>query len=383
MGSPGRARAQTRAPLSPTLVPVTPRRLDLACAGFVLFTAVGSMAMPRDLDFERDTDWVVLVLTVLAAAGVLVTRRWPVLASVVVLSCLMIYEWRTYPGGPLLFAGPLWLLLLGLIWQWRATALMGAALVGSLLAGRLASNRPDQFERLPLWVAVAVAAILAAELVKGRLEATRQRQLRAELATEQARTSERLRIAQDLHDSLGHALSLIVIQSRLARQQVGDGPGAEPLRDLTETTTRTMADLGGLLHGLRDGDALHRPVGSLEQLPALVDEARATGQQVRAELAEGLELPPAKATALYRVAQEALTNARRHGNQQPVLLRVQQVDGRAQLTVRNGRHPGTPATSGSGLGLVGMRERVEATGGTLTTGLRADGDWEVVASWPL
>lgn len=359
-----------------------PRRLDLGCAAFVGLTAVGSLAMPRDSVLEREVDWVVLLLTGALAVAVGLTRRWPVPASALVLAALLVYTWRGYPGGPLLFAGPLWLFLLGLVWPWRATALAGAGLVVALGGGLVLSGQPITPDRPALALSLAVVAVLGAEVVKGRLDAARQRRVRQRLAEDQARATERLRIAQDLHDSLGHALSLIAIQSRLARRQVGDGPGAAPLQVLTDTTTRAIADLGGLLHAMRAEGQPHRPVGSVEQLPELIDEAAAAGQHVEADLDTDVSLPVAQATALYRVAQESLTNARRHAPERPVTLRLWRHDGRVRLLVRNPRVPGAPAHAGSGLGLVGMRERVETTGGRVEAGLVPGGDWQVLASWP-
>jgi signal transduction histidine kinase len=204
------------------------------------------------------------------------------------------------------------------------------------------------------------------------LTASLERARRAE--AQQAVVAERTRIARELHDIVAHSLSVVTIQTQAVRRRLGAGHTAEAadLAAVESTARQAMAEMRRLFGVLRAaGEPLAlAPQPGLDQLPALVDEARRTGLDVEVST-DGARcpLPPGVDLAAYRVVQEALTNARRHAcGASRVSLRLSYHPGELELLVRdNGYGPPRPATE-TGHGLVGMRERVTLYGGSLTTG---------------
>lgn len=205
--------------------------------------------------------------------------------------------------------------------------------------------------------------------------------------------AERNRLARDLHDSVGHALTITTLQAAAA-QQVGNSDPAFVARALAaiENAGRTaMADLDHVLGLLRDEGAATAtaPQRGLADLSRLVDEARAAGTTIGSDLAPDLDTVPAAVSREgYRIVQEALTNALRHATGVPVDLRVRRVPGGLQIDVTNpvpaaaeGMATARTAGGGVGRGLIGMAERVRVLGGDLETG-RRDGQWLVSARLP-
>jgi signal transduction histidine kinase len=222
-----------------------------------------------------------------------------------------------------------------------------------------------------------------------------------ELRLAEAQQAERRRIAREMHDVLAHRISLLSVHAgaleyRLAR---ATGGGPPPSTDelgaaagvVRATAHQALEELQQVLRLLRrpedtdDGRAAPQP--ALDQLPRLLDEARAGGQRVDADLPDTLgELPPAVQRTLFRVVQEALTNARKHAPGARVVLSGQGEPGRdAVVRVRNAMPVGVTAAEipGAGTGLLGLAERVAVHGGELTTGL-AEGEFRLCARvpWP-
>lgn len=218
----------------------------------------------------------------------------------------------------------------------------------------------------------------------------------AELEARADRLAERGRLARELHDSVGHALTVTTLQAAAAARQVETDPDAarRSLAAIEEAGRTAMADLDHVLGLLRAGDdatsdasARRAPARSLDDLPALVDDARRAGTDVRLDLdtvAAGA-LPRATSHEAYRVVQEALTNAVRHAPGCPVTVRVAHTDGALDVEVTNplpdAPSRATTAPSG-GRGLHGMAERVRLLRGDLDAGPR-DGTWVVRARFPL
>lgn len=214
---------------------------------------------------------------------------------------------------------------------------------------------------------------------------------REEVARRRA-AEERLRIARELHDSLTHSISVIQVQSgvavHLARKHGEEVPSA--LLAIQEAGTDAARELRATLGILRDQDGCQTgDSASLARLGALVARARSAGLPVTVTTCgEERDLPPEVDRAAYRIVQEALTNTGRHaaGAQATVDLRY----GRDCLIVEvtddgpgraDDAAPGDDATS-TGLGLIGMRERVSALGGTLRAGPREPGGFAVRAELP-
>jgi signal transduction histidine kinase len=203
--------------------------------------------------------------------------------------------------------------------------------------------------------------------------------------------AERARIARELHDVVAHCVSVMVIQAGAAEDLLDRDPDAarRPLRAVQDTGQEAVAELGrmlGLLRGAATPDTL-LPQPGIAQLPELVASVRAAGLPVDLDLqGDPGDLPPGVDVALYRLTQEALTNALKHarGARATVVLRC--TGTAVELSVRDDGHVGgngAPAGTGLGHGLIGMRERVALYGGTLSAGPQADGGFAVDAVLPL
>jgi signal transduction histidine kinase len=238
------------------------------------------------------------------------------------------------------------------------------------------------------WVvgrAMANRARLAAELHEEALRAEEERQAEAVRAV----ADERRRIAREMHDVVAHSVSMMVIQAGGARRILDRDPArAVEAAALIERAGREalveMRHLLGLLHA-EDDPADYAPQPTLARLDALVERARAAGLPVelevhgsRPELSAGLDL------AAYRVLQEALTNVIKHGGCAPTDVHVHyRADAVEVLVSDRGGGPVGARLTGSGQGLVGMRERVRMYGGELHAGRRRGGGFEVSARLPL
>ncbi|MFJ2271388.1 sensor histidine kinase [Streptomyces sp. NPDC087849] len=193
---------------------------------------------------------------------------------------------------------------------------------------------------------------------------------------------ERNRIARELHDSIGHALTVAVVQAGAARAARDPEFTERALAAIEETGREALDDLERVLRVLRESGT---PVGqqpTLAEADRLLDSARGSGAKIDADLSGPLEqVPGAVSREGYRILQESLTNVLRHSGAVPVRVRISITNGRLEMEVTNplSDSMGTP---GGGSGLRGIRERAALLGGKAKTGPR-DGEWRVHASLPL
>jgi signal transduction histidine kinase len=342
-------------------------------------------------------------LTALVAGGsagtaALIRRSRPVAALVVFAAGVAtLAAWLTPPeeiGG----------LFLGL--------LMFPYMVGANVAGRRALVAPPLVIAIVIPVALTsvdgfvfgdivfpsifgILMWLAGRVVRSRAELTAELHEAAQVAHEQreadaarAVAEERRRIAREMHDVVAHSVSTMVIQAGGARRILARDPQrAIDAATLIERTGREalteMRHLLGVLHAGERPAAL-APQPTLHELGALLERSRAAGLPVELHVAgEPRELSAGVDLAAYRVVQEALTNALKHGGGHAE-VRVGYADEQLTVTVSD-RGDGTPRPrgEGGGHGLVGMRERVRVIGGELLAGPRAGGGFEVDARLPL
>ena len=211
-----------------------------------------------------------------------------------------------------------------------------------------------------------------------------QDQLALELAQERAR------IARELHDIVAHSISVVAIQTQAIRRRLGPEHTREidDLRALEETARGAMVELRRMLGVLRADDraAALEPQPGLPQLPRLLDEAAAAGTQVVAHIdgPRAGALPAGLELTIYRVVQEALTNARKHAPGSRATVTLCTAADHVLVRVENDRsdRPAGPER-GMGHGLVGMRERVALYGGTFSAGTRPDGGFAVEVRLPV
>jgi signal transduction histidine kinase len=242
-------------------------------------------------------------------------------------------------------------------------------------------------------VVVVSAGWLVGRGMRGRVRQTAQlaertRQLEQERAAERlaAVEQERRRIARDLHDVIAHSVTVMVVQAAAAEDVFERDPAAvlEPIRAVQETGRAALVEISRLLGLLReDGAELGlAPQPRLADLEALVESARTAGAHVELRVeGEPRPLPLGVDLSAYRIAQEALTNARKHAAGAAVSLVVRYRDGAVELEAEN---DGVGVQNGhrGGHGLVGMRERVAVFGGTLEAGPRREGGFRVLARLP-
>lgn len=216
---------------------------------------------------------------------------------------------------------------------------------------------------------------------------------------EQAVALERLRLARELHDAVAHHVSMMGVQAAAARTLLRADPerAADALEQVEDSAREAIEELHGLLTTLRDtpGPEAGAAVGSLtvERLPDLVQQAADSGLAARFQvIGDPVRVPPLMSLNLYRICQEALTNVRKHaGDGARVDVRLRYDAGAVELEVADdgtgGRRVARALRDGvgraGGLGLVGMRERVAADGGTFEAGARGRGGFLVRARVPL
>ncbi|MEU1041183.1 histidine kinase [Streptomyces sp. NPDC005907] len=193
---------------------------------------------------------------------------------------------------------------------------------------------------------------------------------------------ERTRIARELHDSIGHALTVAVVQAGAARA-AGDPEFTDrALAAIEDTGRAALEDLERVLGVLRE---VERPAGgrpTLADADRLLESARTSGAKVDAEVTGPVESVPGPVSREgYRILQESLTNVLRHAGGVPVSVRVAVVDGTLGLEVRNPLTAAVPGP-GRGSGLRGIRERAALLGGLARTG-PDEGEWQVRVELPL
>jgi len=274
----------------------------------------------------------------------------------------------------------------------EAVAGLGLA-VGGIWAAVVGSSTHGQSD-FAFTLVVVSAGWLVGRGMHGRVtqasalvERTLRLERQAELDRADAIAGERRRIARDLHDVIAHSVSVMVVQAGAAEEIFErDPPGVlEPIRAVQETGRAALIEISRLLGLLRDDGAELglAPQPRLEDLPELVAQTQAAGLPVDLRI-EGTPrtLPLGIDLSVYRIAQEALTNARKHsvGSRAAVVLHYG--DDAVELRVDNDGTAGTHGHRG-GHGLIGMRERVAVFGGTLEAGPRPEGGFRVAARLPL
>jgi signal transduction histidine kinase len=224
-------------------------------------------------------------------------------------------------------------------------------------------------------------ARLAARVAPALLGPTSADQLAVALARLEAE-SEHRRLARELHDGIGHALTIISVQAAAGRSAAASDPGRPATAlEVIETTARSaLGELDDMLGLLRQADADRAPAPELDRLPALAAAHRAAGMELTLESGAFADLPRLVSTTAYRIVAEALTNAERYAGPGPVRLRLDRTPGLLTVQATNPL-PSPYRGRANGHGLRGMAERVALFGGTLQAGPTAT-DWVLRAEIP-
>jgi signal transduction histidine kinase len=339
----------------------------------------------------RDPDGFAVLLAALATLPLVARRRWPIGVLVFVTVASAVLFGLEYPSGPpigpvvaLFFVGSSGARVRG---SFELTlGLIGALLLVHGTASAIANDRFPGPELLgiPLWFAAWLFGDRT-RLRRQRIAELEERARRAEHEAERERqlavAEERTRISRDLHDSAGHAINVILVHAGAARLLREKDPerSREALRTIENVARETLTEIDQLVHVLReDRSATVEPPAGLATLASLVQRHRDAGLEVALTVTGRHALAPAVNRAAFRIIQESLTNALRHGAG-PAAVSAVYGDEALEVEVTNpvAGNGDTPA----GHGLVGMRERASLVGGTLDVD-RANGVFRVRARLP-
>jgi signal transduction histidine kinase len=275
------------------------------------------------------------------------------------------------------------------------TAIGVLSIIAQGFGGTFASPSDWAFALVLMGSALALGVALRVQVERAiAFAVAADRARRMQEATAQAAVhEERARIARELHDVVAHNVGLIVLQAGGARTVLATDPerARTALRQVEETGRQTLTEMRHLVGILReDEDQERQPLPRLERLPALVDEARASGLTVDLAV-EGspVELPAGLELAAYRLIQEALTNASKHAPRSHVRVHLGYEPDRLRIEVSDDGGSSSAATATGrdapdrGHGLIGMRERVQMYGGRMQTRAMPGGGFRVEATLPL
>jgi signal transduction histidine kinase len=375
--------------------------LDAAIAVAVFAASLGLLAVGVEHG-RGDFDALAVVLTALASLPLVARRRAPLAVFVLTAVASTALRGVAEPAGPPLGA------TLALYWmvadsdESRSRTRLMAALVPTMLvahvtAGGLAEDRFPLTESL-FGLVVWGGAWLAGDRTRlrhERMAELEERALRAEHEAERERrlaaAEERTRIARDLHDSAGHAINVILVHAGLGRLQTDTDPQAarEAFRTIEEVARETVGEIDELVRVLREDASTQEvregvePPPGVAALDGLVERHRAAGLDVTATVRGDVRsLPPGVDRGAYRILQEALTNAARHGAGSAT-VEVALGRGELDLTIANPLpQDGARTAASGGHGVSGMRERAALLGGSLDAGV-LDGHFQVHARLPV
>jgi signal transduction histidine kinase len=366
-----------------------------AIMSMVLFAVVTIPADVRQaLNSHQPLSWAV---TVIVYAVLVAYRRFSIgIAAVAAVgSVVLMADGMAYPlTFPAVFYA---LYSIALRSGQGRTLAVGVAVKAVLVTASLITHPGITGFVVLLWASLAVTTGIAARSHYAYVAEAEERARRAEQAREDEANrrvaQERLRIARELHDAVGHHVALINVQAGALACLIDDEDRSQArasIAHIQRASEEALEDLRltvGLLRGPGPDPAEPaEPVPGLDQLEALIRSFSAAGLRVTREVTGHVRpLPEAVELTAYRVIQESLTNTRKHAEGDTAVVRLGYAPGALSLAVED---EGKAVTQGSrrmpeGHGIVGMRERVAALGGRLSAGPRPEGGYRVFAELPL
>ncbi len=325
------------------------------------------------------------VPTGLLVACVGLVPRWPgaaLLGSGVAVGAYLVAGGA---DGPAFLVVPAVALAASAVLPTRRTALLAAGAVAAMWVGLLSRQvAADRSVDSALWPMTGLLALTAAAVAVGAM--LRERRVTVAEQTRRAAAEEQLQMAQDLHDGVGHGLAVVAMQAGVALHLLDRDPAQvrASLEAIRETSRQSLEELRGQLArlGAGAGAVPAGPRRGLADLPQLVDRVRSGGLVVDCRAADPGVTDDVGAAA-YLVVQESLTNVLRHAGATRATVRLDEGEGVVHLSVVDDGRGRPVVGEGLGLGLSGMRARVEGVGGTFTTGPEAGGGYAVRATLPL
>ncbi len=348
---------------------------------------------------ERPADIWLWLLTAAATLPLAARRRWPRLVAAAVCGASVVQLLIGTPVANGVMAVAVAAHAVALRFGRRTAAVwgLGSTAVLVLLDARL--DPVDAFELGLVLTVMTVVAIYIGDATRAarehdasllrRIEAVRNEgRLRAQTAVARERT----RAARDLHDSIGHTMSLIVLQAGAARLMASSGSGdsaavQDSLAAIDRAARSALAELDAMLDLVAEPDVTEAEPTAIGQHPDLADlvaDVRAAGSPVQLESDDIADLPVALRSTVIRVVQEALTNVAKHAPGAPATVRISRSHDEVSVQVTNPPAPARQEQLPSGArGLVGMRERVTSIGGELSAGPNSSGGFTVDALLPI
>jgi signal transduction histidine kinase len=347
--------------------------VDVAVAAGV----AGILALIASAELDGGRGGVVAYLSA-AALGALMLWRRRFARTVLVLTVLGLFAYYAVGFAPIGLAVPVAAALYAAAEAGHLRFAVGMALVtlGVSMPFRLAEGQ--DFGYVVFYDGIGHLALMAAAIALGELVRARRRIAtltgrQIELEAERRIHEHNQELSRELHDSIGHALTVAAIQANVARQEAPRDAGATvaALDHVTGALSDALVELRGTVRNLRAGP-------SLKDLGTLMDTARAAGFRVHADIGTVGD-GPATVTA-YRLVREAITNVLRHSAGHSIEVEIRESGGMLLISVADDGAPAGPGPAGAGL--AGLRERVTALGGRLDAGPAGDG-WRVSAALPL
>jgi signal transduction histidine kinase len=371
-----------------------PLMADVALAVAVL--ALGLLGEPNPDPTSRiDQTPTAVVALVVACSALVWRRRSPLLVWATALAACVAAIAGQHGPSPAVLAVMITVYTVATLRRGRigvgVAAATAAVLIGTVVG---VPGYPSLMQVSYTIVAVTSMACAVGIAVRGNrarvLDAVERARVAEHTREEEAQrqvTEERLRIARELHDVVAHHIAAINVQAGVARHLVESDAAAarEALQHVRESGQVVLDEMGTLLGLLRSPgeEDLAQPAQGLDQVGALLEEVRRRGTAVSWRVSGASRaLSPGADLAAYRLIQESLTNAGRHGTG-AAHVALEYGDRALVVEVVNPVPAGARPSGGGGLGLLGMRERVAAVGGNLVTGRRPNGAFAVVAELPL
>lgn len=355
---------------------------------FVIDLLAVAVAVADAVIYAGDFDPLSIVLTAVACGGLLLRRRFPLIAFILTLPSNLVQN--------LLAAPMIALFTLSRISRrrWLLAVCAAAFAVSTVFPWPLTADGDDQFGTAVYFVyqlATAAAPLFLGQLVQARedlakrlAEIERAREHERELYAESVLTRERAQLAREMHDVVSHQVSLIAVQAA-ALQVAGTSPDAREaggtIRRLSVTTLDELRSMVALLRVAGSSSPGLAPQPTMSDLRALVNTS-GIAAEVHGELPADVGVPVQR--ALYRTVQEALTNVRKHAPDASVTIEFSSTVSTVTVVVANARATRPALTlPGAGVGLIGLRERADLLGGTFTAEPTADGGFRVSMTLPV
>lgn len=374
----------------------------LLAAAVLALGLTGVYELDADIapSFSREADALHTVLTILTAVPLALRRVYPAAAFFATLIPWMVDRTLDYPQSLAAFALFIMFYTIGAELPRRQAFLIGGTTAAVLLVwtsvGVAVLESVTSASLLTTMISTVTPLLMGREMRqrRRRVEDLRERAERAEQEREEkarrAVADERARIARDLHDVVAHQMTVMTLQAEGARR-IADGSDprvVEALETISEAGHGALAEMRRMVGLLRspEDESETEPLPTLANLDQLVEKVRAAGMPVDLQVkGETRPLSEAKELSAFRIVQESLTNAARHGG--PGVSATVTLDyGEDRLDVQvldDGRGASAPGDARGGHGIVGMKERIAVIGGEFDAGPKAGGGYRVRATIPV